>query len=279
MKVYAPAKVNLGLDVVRTMENGYHELDMIMAPVSLYDELDIEYSDHDKIEIENMELGEDNTISKTLELLRNNYDIKNHYSICVKKNIPSQAGLAGGSADAAAVLKTVLELEKIEIGMEEKLALAKQIGADVPFCMINQFARVKGIGEKIEFLDTDWKFNILLVKPDFGVSTPEAFRLWEKQEEFHPDIDYVQMACENQVLDLLVQAMGNALEPVAFELRPELSEIKEAMLDLGMVRVMMSGSGSSMMGFCIDEDVLEKAKSILEKRYEFVEIVSVGARS
>ncbi len=278
MKIYAPAKVNLGLDVVRAMENGYHELDMIMAPISLYDELDIEYADQDKIEIENMELSEDNTISKTLGLLRDCYDIKHHYLIRVKKNIPSQAGLAGGSADAAAVLKTVLELEGIEVEMEEKLNLAKQIGADVPFCLVNQFSRVKGIGEKIEILDANWKFNILLVKPDFGVSTPEAFRLWENQEKFHPDIDYVQMACENQILDLLVQAIGNALEPVAFELRPELAKIKEEMLDLGMVRVMMSGSGSSMMGFCIDEDVLQKAKSVLEKRYGFVEVVSVGAK-
>ena len=115
MKIYAPAKVNLGLDVVRTMENGYHELDMIMAPISLYDELDIEYADQDKIEIENMELSEDNTISKTLGLLRDCYDIKHHYLIRVKKNIPGQAGLAGGSADAAAVLKTVLELSLIHI--------------------------------------------------------------------------------------------------------------------------------------------------------------------
>lgn len=276
MKIYAPAKVNLALDVVGQMANGYHELDMIMAPISLYDELDIEISQEDKITCQGMELPENNTIIKAISLLRERFRIKNHYSINVIKNIPSCAGLAGGSADAAAIMRAIYEIENIDISLAEKLELAKKVGADVPFCMVNQYARVKGIGERIECIDTDWKFKILLVKPSVGISTPEAFKLWHQKEPMHPDLGYAQMACENKSLDLLVQAMGNALEPIAFELESVLNEIKEDMLKLEIVRVMMSGSGSSMMGFSIDETVLEKAREILKEKYEFVEIVTVG---
>lgn len=279
MKIYAPAKVNLALDVVGQMPNGYHELDMIMAPISLYDELDIEIYDKDEITCHGMKLPENNTISKMIELLRNTFSLDHYYKVDVIKNIPSQAGLAGGSADAAAVMRAILEMESIKISLEEKLELTKRVGADVPFCMVNQIARVKGIGEKIDLIDTDWSFKILLVKPNVGVSTPECFKLWHQSEPIHPDVDFTQAAIENNSLDMLVQAMDNALEPVAVKLEPVLEEIRVDMSDLDIVRVMMSGSGSTMMGFSIDDAVLENAYEKLKEKYDFVKIVRVGGKA
>lgn len=276
MKIYAPAKVNLALDVVKQREDGYHELDMIMAPISLYDELEVEIADRDEVICDGLVLPENNTIIKMINLLKNTFNLKNNYKVLVKKSIPMEAGLAGGSADAAAVMKAIMSLEELDINLDTQLSLAKQIGADVPFCMVNRYARVKGIGEKIEIIDSSWKFDILLVKPNLGVSTPEAFKRWHQGEPFHPDVDYTQMACENESLDLLVQAMGNALEPAAFEIVPLLEDIKNEMLDAGMVRVMMSGSGSTMMGFCADKEVLNKAYEQLKKTDNFVRIVTVG---
>lgn len=276
MKIYAPAKVNLALDVVKQREDGYHELDMIMAPVSLYDELDVEIASWDEVVCDGLLLPENNTIIKMINLLKSEFDLTHSYKVVVKKSIPMEAGLAGGSADAAAVMKAILKLENLDVNLDTQLSLAKQIGADVPFCVVNQYARVKGIGEKIELINSSWKFDILLVKPDLGVSTPEAFRRWHQQEPMHPDVDYTQMACENESLDLLVQAMGNALEPAAFEIVPLLEELKNEMLDAGMVRVMMSGSGSTMMGFCADKEVLNKAYEQLKKTGNFVRIVTVG---
>lgn len=276
MKINAYAKVNLALDVVGQMENGYHELDMIMAPIDLYDEIEMEQSDVDSVSCEGMQLPENNTITNMVALLKKELSITDCFQINVKKNIPSQAGLAGGSADAAGVMKGILELEHIELPLSKKLSLAKQIGADVPFCVVNQYARVQGIGENITCLDVDWKFKILLVKPNVGISTPIAFQKWHASKPIHPDLDFVQMAVENKNLDLLVQAMGNALEKPAFEMEPVLLDVKNDMENMGMVRVMMSGSGSSMMGFSIDEDDMEYACKKLKEKYGFAKIVSVG---
>lgn len=276
MQVKAHAKINIALDVVKRMDNGYHALDMIMVPISLYDEIEIEKSDYDHVTCQGMELPEKNTITKMLQVLRENYSISNGYRINVIKHIPQQAGLAGGSADAAGVCKAIMELENLSIDESTLFTLGKKVGADVPFCLYNKWARVKGIGEEISGIDTDWKFNAVLLKPDFGISTPMAFSKWKESRPFHPDVDLVQLAVQEKNMDLLYQTMANALEPIAFELEPELNQIKMDMEDAGLVRILMSGSGSSMIGFSVDEDVLEDACKKLSEKYNFVKIITIG---
>ena len=278
MKVLAPAKVNIALDIVGKMENGYHALDMIMAPISLYDTLNVEWNTEGKdiLLCDGACLPEKNTIQKSIDLMRKTYDLNSFYTVEVKKEIPMQAGLAGGSADAAAILKAINEMENLHCTEEELIQLGKQIGADVPFCLINEWARVQGIGEKIRRIDCDWKFNILLVKPKEGVSTPASFSLWDAKEHMHYDVDVVEDALKNKNIELLYTTMVNALEPVGFELVDVLGQIKEDMNEQGIVRVMMSGSGSSMMGFSVDQETLEAAQAFLKDKYEFVKIVTVG---
>ena len=276
MKKRANAKVNLALDVVGQYDNGYHELDMIMAPISVEDVIEVDLAEKDCVSCLGMILPETNTITKMIRLLKDTFQLDHCYEVKVQKHIPMQAGLAGGSADAAAVMNAILEIENIGLTMEEKYALGKQIGADVPFCLCNQWARVKGIGEIIEPIHSDWKIQALLVKPAQGVSTPEAFQLWSQQKEYHPDVDLVQIAVEKKSIELLVQTMGNALQTSAFTLVEELKEIKKEMLKLGMVHVLMSGSGSSLLGFSVETDVLLHAKEELEKVYPFVRIITIG---
>lgn len=276
MKVFAQAKVNLALDVVKRDDNGYHLLDMIMAPISLFDEIEISVADKDFISCIEMELPEINTISKTLKMLRENFDVKNHYSIVIHKNIPEQAGLAGGSADAAAVMKAVCDIENIVVEEEQAFQLSKKVGADVPFCYFNKWARVQGIGEIIQPIACDQKIDILLVKPDYGISTPKSFGIWDENPSEHVDVSQVQKALEQKNFEKLCEVMDNALEPIAKLLEPNLEQVARDMEQAGMKRVMMSGSGSSMMGFCEDKKVLNEAKQLLADKYSFVEIVSVG---
>ena len=278
MKVLAPAKVNIALNVVGIMDNGYHELDMIMAPISLYDEMNIQtiHGSEDIILCNGAQLPKVNTIEKSIELMRNQYGLDHHYLVEVTKEIPMEAGLAGGSANASATLKAINEIENLNCTEEELIELGKKIGADVPFCIVNEWARVQGIGEKIRRLDCDWKFKILLVKPKEGVSTPASFSLWDQQENRELDVDIVEDALLQKNEELLYTTMVNDLEPVGQKLLPVLDTIKEDMNDLGIVRVMMSGSGSSMMGFSVDEDVLEHAAEVLKDKYEFVRVVTVG---
>ena len=113
MQVQARAKINLALDVVERMDNGYHSLDMIMAPISIYDEIEIEKSDCDMVECEGMKLPESNTVSKMIQVLKDTYHLDSSFKVSIKKHIPAQAGLGGGSADAAAVCKAILKMEGI----------------------------------------------------------------------------------------------------------------------------------------------------------------------
>ena len=276
MKVQARAKINLALDVVERMDNGYHALDMIMAPISIYDEIEVEKNAETIVTCEDMKLPENNTISKMIQVLKETYHIPSHYKVTLKKHIPAQAGLGGGSADAAAVCKAILKLENIEETEENLFELSKQVGADVPFCIHDKWARVQGIGEKIIPIDSDWQFDILVVKPDFGISTANAFSKWKESRPFHPDVDLVESSIRDQNMDLLYQTMANALEPIAFEMEPELKQVKMDMEDAGLVRILMSGSGSSMLGFSVDEDVIMQAYEQLKEKYDFVKIVRIG---
>lgn len=276
MKVQARAKINLALDVVERMDNGYHSLDMIMAPISICDEIEIEVGICDEVTCEGMKLPENNTVSKMVQVLKELYHLSSNYKISIKKHIPAQAGLGGGSADAAAVCKAILQMEGIEETEENLYEITKQVGADVPFCIHDKWARVKGIGEKIIPIESDWQFNIIVVKPDFGISTANAFSKWKESRPFHPDVDLVESSIREKNMDLLYQTMANALEPIAFEIEPELNQVKMDMEDAGLVRILMSGSGSSMLGFSVDEDVIQSACERLKEKYSFVQIVHVG---
>ncbi|MDO4465606.1 MAG: 4-(cytidine 5'-diphospho)-2-C-methyl-D-erythritol kinase [Bacillota bacterium] len=276
MKVFAKAKVNLALDVVERDQKGYHILDMIMAPISLYDEVEVEIAKEDCVTCVGMELPEVNTVTKTLKMLRDNFAIKNKYAITIHKNIPEQAGLAGGSADAAAVMRAVCEMEGIEMEDEQAFQLSKTVGADVPFCFYSRWARVQGIGEIIRPISCNETLDILLVKPDYGISTPKSFGIWDENPSDHVNVQMVQEALENGDFDSLCQCMDNALEPIAKQIEPDLIQVAKDMEEAGMNRVMMSGSGSTMMGFVKDKSVLESAREILKKKYSFVEIVRVG---
>lgn len=276
MKVYAQAKVNLALDVVKKREDGYHELDMIMAPISLFNEIKIEPSAIDQISCVNQEIPESSTIHKTLALLKEKGWIHKNYKIQVTKGIPDQAGLAGSSADAAAVFNAVLDFEGVDKSLDQKIELAKCIGADVPFCLVNRFARVQGIGEKIQVIPTDWKLHCFLVKPSYGISTLEAFKTWGHIQTLKVDVAPIQKAIEDKSYISLIRTMGNALEKSAFEIRPKLEELKKELESCGFDRVMMSGSGSSLMGFSQKKECIEKAMSLLEGNDCFYKYVQIG---
>lgn len=274
MKVYAPAKINLALDVLGQNEDGYHELDMIMAPVlSLYNVVDLEKSQETTITCTNGEIPDDNAMKKMVQVLKENYKISD-YTIRIEEHIPMQAGLAGASANAAAVLKAINDMDELHLSLEDMIGLGKKVGADVPFCVVSRYARVKGIGEKIRLLNCQWKFSVLLVKPAQGVSTPEAFQTWHRLEPLHPDLDLLEKDIVSQDLKHFIQHMGNALEPAALELVAPLKQLKNEMQAFGLA-VMMTGSGSTMMGFG-SRNQLKEAQRALKDQYPFVQIVTVG---
>ena len=223
MEIKAHAKINLCLNVVGRRDDGYHELEMVMVPLTLHDTIDIELSDKDEYSCSDQSLPMDlsNTVVKAVELMRKTYGFKEHFKIHIQKEIPAQAGLAGGSADAAAVMKAIKELLKIDISIEELSQLGKQVGADVPFCVMETCALVKGIGEKIVPFSMPSDFYILLVKPSLGVPTGKAFSMLDFDKCDHPDCNEVIHVLKEGKLDKLASVISNSLEYSAFQIVPE----------------------------------------------------------
>lgn len=267
MKELARAKINLSLDVVCRREDGYHELSMIMLPLTFHDTLEIELSDRDSYTSDtDMIFDNTNTIVKAVHLMRETYKLNQCFKIHCEKRIPMQAGLAGGSADAAAVLRGINSLCDLKIPMNELALLGKRIGADVPFCVLNKPAYVSGIGEKIEPFEPIFDYEILLVKPSRGVSTKRAFEILDFNTAIHPAIDKIVEALKIGKTEDWITELGNTLEQSAFQLVPEISVIKKQLQSDGFDAVLMSGSGSCLFGLTRNHELIDRVKS--DNRYK-----------
>ena len=277
MKIKAYAKINLGLDVLSKQEDGYHELHMVMLPIELYDLIDIEPSTHAFFRCipPYRILPEKNTLLKAVEVCREARPFSEQFRIHLHKTIPSQAGLGGGSSDAAAVINYLNDYFKWNLSIEEKIDLGLKVGADVPFCLFNKPAIVSGIGEKLTFFTVKNPMNLILVQPHKGVSTKLAFKDLQIDKCDHPDILKIARTLETGNELELYEHMGNALEKRAIEMVPEIDLIKTELLDYGCDHSMMTGSGSVVMGFSQDEAILQRAIKDLKSQYRFVKITKV----
>lgn len=271
MKINAHAKINLILNVVKKRDDGYHELEMIMVPLTLHDVIHIELSETDQYScsIQELEIDEHNTVVKAVALMRKTYGLKQHFKIHIEKHIPMQAGLAGGSADAAAVLRGIKELAKLDITTKELSMLGKQIGADVPFCVYETPAVVKGIGEAITPIQVALKFAVLLVKPQEGVPTGKAFSMIDFTTCIHPDYRIAEECLTSGNYDAFCNSLGNTLEQPAMQIVPKIKDIKQELEAMGFDCVLMSGSGSTVFAITRDQSLLREAKESYRNRGYF----------
>lgn len=271
MKEFANAKLNLCLNVVGKRLDGYHELEMIMVPLDLHDTLVVEVADETTLVSDvDMPMDRSNTIIKAIDVMRKHFGFTENFAIHVTKRIPMQAGLAGGSSDGAAMLRCINQLLRLNVSLEELAQIGKEIGADVPFCVYNCPAIVKGIGEKVTPFHFPQDYHVLLIKPEEGVSTKEAFGRLNFDTAIHPDCELLKRALLNQEDTEIAKYMQNTLEASAFELVPIIREIKEECLSYGFPYVLMSGSGSTVFALSENEDFVENAYKHFENRYNFV---------
>lgn len=272
MKQRAYAKINLCLDVVRRREDGYHELEMIMAPVNLYDTLNFEFSDELRLQsnVPYLPLDRRNTIVKAIELLREEYGFKENFEITLQKHIPTQAGMAGGSTDGAAAIRALNKMLQLGMDNDKMVEIAKKVGADVPFCLRSRSAFVTGIGENLEHFRVHTPFYLLLVKPYKGVSTKVAFETLDFSCAEHPDCRRMREALISNDYDGVLQSLGNTLEQSAFKLVPQIATIKQELLALGFDGALMSGSGSTVFALTRDPELLEKGAAAMRKKAAFI---------
>ncbi len=258
MKLRAYAKVNLGLDVIRRREDGYHDVKMIMQTIQIYDRLDMEVTEEAGIHLTTnlsfIPTDENNLVYKAAKLLMDRFDVKKGVKIHLNKVIPVAAGMAGGSSDAAAALVGVNKLFDLGLTLEELKEVGVKIGADVPYCVMRGTALAEGIGEILTPLAPMPQCYILIGKPEVSVSTPFVYKNLKLNEKtWHPDIDGMVQALQDGNLYGITERMGNVLETVTIPAFPQIQPIKEHMMAHGAVNALMSGSGPTVFGIFDDE--------------------------
>ena len=264
LKAYG--KVNLGLDVLRKREDGYHEVRMIMQTVGLYDKIDIYLKETPGIEVVTnlyyLPVNENNLVYKAAKLLMDEFRVLHGIRIHLNKFIPVSAGMAGGSSDAAAVLFGVNKMFQLGLTREELMERGVKIGADVPYCLMRGTALSEGIGEILTPLPDIPQCQILIAKPGVSVSTKfvyEHLDVSALRKEDHPDIDGMIEAIGNRDIYQISERLGNALETVTIPEYPVIAQIKDKIIELGAVNALMSGSGPTVFGIFTSPRAAERA--------------------
>lgn len=266
----AYAKINIGLDVLRRRADGYHEVKMIMQTVDIYDELVLERRKQPGIELrmDNSELpsGGDNLICRAADLLFREKEITGGVNISLTKRIPIAAGMAGGSADAAAALRGVNELFDLGYSLKELQALGVGLGADIPYCLAGGTMLSEGIGEILTPLPAPPAAHLVIAKPDINVSTAFVYgNLHADRLAWHPDIDGMIAALQKGDLDGITGRLGNVLETVTVKAHPVIEQIKELLRKQGAENALMSGSGPTVFGIFKEKETAARAAEAVER--------------
>ena len=270
MKLRALAKINLGLDVVRKREDGYHEVRMVMQTINMYDLLEMTVSEEKGIRLGTnlyyLPCDENNLVYKAAKLLMDEFHVEQGLDIRLDKFIPVAAGMAGGSSDAAAAMVGVNRLFGLGLSMEALMERGVRIGADVPYCIMRGTALAEGIGEVLTMLSPMPPCYILIGKPPISVSTKYVYgNLKANELERHPDIDGLISAMEQGNLRAMCGKMENVLETVTVPANPVIAEIKDLMMEQGALGALMSGSGPTVFGIFDSKEAGLKAKDALNK--------------
>ena len=244
ISVKALAKINLGLDVVRRREDGYHEVKMVMQTIHLFDRLEMKKTAGGITMTTNLSFlptNENNLVYKAAKLLMDEFQIRDGIDVKLHKYIPVAAGMAGGSTDAAAVLYGMNRMFELGLSKEELMQRGVKIGADVPYCIMRGTALAEGIGEQLTALPPMVKCPILIAKPQISVSTKFVYENLKLDENtVHPDIDRLVEDIRRKDLAAITSDMGNVLETVTIPNYPVIAEIKEHMMEHGAAGAMMS---------------------------------------
>lgn len=267
IQLKAYGKINLGLDVLRKRPDGYHDLNMIMQTVDVYDDILIAKTENageitvktDALVLSN---GMDNLAYMAAKTLLDEFDMEPGISIDIHKRIPIAGGMAGGSADCAATLIGINKMFDLGLNKEQLMERGVKLGADVPYCIMGGTAIATGIGEILTPLPTPPQCHIVIAKPPISVSTAYVYgHIRPNEIQRHPDIEAMSAAIKEQDLKKLASLLYNVMEDVTVPAYPVIKNIKEVMIAQGALNSIMSGSGPTVFGLFDD---LKKAQNTME---------------
>ena len=257
IQIRAHGKINLGIDVIGKREDGYHEVRMIMQTVRLHDRVTLRREEGPGIRISSnlsfLPCDQNNLAYKAAELLFQEFSLEGGLSIHLDKRIPVAAGMAGGSADCAAVLRGVNRLYRLGLDLAALQERGLRLGADVPYCLLGGTALAEGIGEKLTPLPPAPGRLLLIAKPPVSLSSRYIYtHLTLDEKTVHPDIDGMAEAIRRGDTEGVIRRLGNVLEDAALGKCPQIGQIKRTMLENGARGALMSGSGPTVFGFFDD---------------------------
>lgn len=270
MRLRALAKINLGLDVLRRRDDGYHEVRMIMQTLKMYDKITIRKMKEPGIQLKSnlfyVPENESNLAYRAAKMLADEFQLAQGVFIDLQKFIPVAAGMAGGSSDAAAVLYGVNRMFQLNLSKRQLMERSVKIGADVPYCIMRGTVLAEGIGEKLTPLPPMPSCKVVVAKPQVSVSTKFVYENLKLGEvAAHPDIDILLAGIREGDLHKVAANMGNVLETVTIPHYPVIAQIREEMMRLGALNAMMSGSGPTVFGLFDDDELAEQAYSELRE--------------
>ena len=269
MIIKAFAKINLAIDIKKKDENGYHDIDMVTLPITLHDVLEMEQliSRHGIFitsDDPSLICDEGNLAFKALKAMEDNFSFSKGYRIQIYKRIPMNAGLGGGSADAAGIIRAICKLYNMDAHDPKIIKVARSIGSDVPFCLLNKPARVLGTGENIIPLDNKLDYHVIIIKPHKGLSTKDVYEKYDtipEEEREHPDISALIEAIKIGDEQKMFENMKNGLYKPASLLCPVISGILNDFKKMGFPLYSMTGSGNACFALSKDLEQIEKAKN------------------
>lgn len=272
------AKINISLNITKKREDGFHELDSVMLPISLHDSLVVSklngpdnFVTVDDFSIRTFSY---NLATLSIDKLQSVYHFDDKFRVLIHKVIPIQAGLGGGSSNAAFTMKAVNSMLKLGATDEELINLGKTLGCDIPFFIKCKPARVQGVGEILTPITIKNNYYVLLVKPELGCSTREVYALSDTMDLKVGNIENVIKALEEGNDDLLAENISNALQEPAIELVPVIRSIIDELHQNGLKMVQVTGSGSAVFALSTNKKQLKEVFKKLDDRYE-VELAKV----
>ncbi len=273
MAVPSYAKINLFLKIGRKLGSGYHNLQSVMQRIELSDNLEIEPLSEDKIVIQstNLEIAnESNLAYKAALLLKKKYKVKQGARIFIGKNIPLEAGLGGGSSNAATALLNLNKLWGLRLKEKQLIELASQIGSDVPFFIGENAAFVEGIGDKIKWIKKSFSINVVLINPGFRVSTKWAYSAFDRQrprQKTKAGINALAKALEKKDIKEIANNLYNDFEPIVMKKYKVINEIKTNLLRNDALNALVSGSGPTVFG--IFNSIYEAREAFFKIQYDY----------
>ena len=274
------AKINISLNITKKREDGFHEIDSVMLPITLHDSLVVTKSSSSAIDnyvtVDDFSIGSFsyNLATFSIEKLQSTYHFNDKFRVLIHKVIPIQAGLGGGSSNAAFTMKAVNQILKLGASDEELIELSKPLGCDIPFFIKCKPARVQGVGEVLTPINIKNNYYVLIVKPEAGCSTKEIYKLSDSMDLKVCDIDTVIKALEEGDDDLLASNIYNALQEPAIKTVPVIRQIIDELQNDGLKMVQVTGSGSAVFALSTDKKQLKRVFRKLEDRYQ-VELAKV----